>query len=186
MKRNINWKDIEGYEGLYQINGFGNIKSLYFKKNLAKEKMLKKYLNNKGYEFICLYKNKIKKQFLVHRLVVQSFISNINNLEVNHKNGIKTDNRVENLELCSRSYNNKEAYRMGLKKPTYNQNLNKKKVILKIDPIKNTVIEKCLGIKKTAKTLGVSKSALIDSLQGRIKTCGGFKWVYKDRWVGGE
>lgn len=112
------WKDIEGYEGLYQVSNFGNVRSLdrYIKmKNkwggvstvLKKGKKLKKWKYPNGYLFFPLHKNNICKQFLAHRLVANAFIINPDNLPVvNHKDENKENNTVENLEWCNHPYNN--------------------------------------------------------------------------------
>ena len=100
------WKDIEGYEGLYQISNKGRVKSLGNNKN-RKEKILSCKPNNKGYLRVNLYKNGKKKHFSVHRLVAIAFIPNPNNLlEVNHKDENKENNHVKNLEWCTSEYNN--------------------------------------------------------------------------------
>ena len=97
------WKDIQGYEGDYQVSSYGRIKS--FKKN--KEKILKPQMHYKGYEFITLLKNGISKKYKVHRLVAEAFIPNPNNYPVvNHKDENKSNNNVKNLEWCTVSYNN--------------------------------------------------------------------------------
>lgn len=104
---NINeeWRDIVGYEGLYQVSNLGRIKSLGNDKT-KKEKILKPQLYKNGYYRIWLYKNGNKKRYLVHRLVALAFIPNSNNLPcVNHKDEDKSNNSVENLEWCSVSYN---------------------------------------------------------------------------------
>ena len=99
------WKSIEGYEGLYQVSNKGNVKSLNYH-NTKKEKVLKPEIAN-GYKRVTLYKNKIIKRFLVHRLVANAFLPNTHNYScVNHKDECKTNNVVTNIEWCSHKYNN--------------------------------------------------------------------------------
>ena len=104
------WKDIPDYEGLYQVSNLGNIKSLNYN-NTKKEKLLKTKHDKRGYLAIEL-RNKGKRYYTrVHRLVAMAFIPNPNNYpQVNHINGIKSDNRVYNLEWCSVSKNTKHAF----------------------------------------------------------------------------
>ena len=130
------WKDIKGFEGFYQINKNGEIISLdrvvHFK---HKDKLLKgaikrQQIGTNGYRIIKLYKNNKKRYtYSVHRLVAETFIEKPSYAEcVNHINGNKLDNRVENLEWCTYSHNNKEAYKLGLKKPNYEQTVESKKI----------------------------------------------------------
>ena len=103
------WKDILGYEGLYQVSSYGRIKSLSRKRNngLDKTIILKENINNKGYKRINLHKNKKMKSYLVHRLVAQAFIPNPNNYPIiNHKDENPSNNHVSNLEWCTYKYNN--------------------------------------------------------------------------------
>ena len=104
------WKDAPGYEGRYQVSNLGKVKSLKF----DKERTLKFGLNRGGYYFVNLCKGGAQKTNSVHRLVMLAFVGK-SDLEVNHINGIKTDNRLENLEYCSRSENIQHAYDTGLK-----------------------------------------------------------------------
>lgn len=106
------WKDIPNYEGLYTISNLGNIKN--------KKHLLKAHNNGRGYLNVHLYKKGISKIYYVHRLVGYAFLENPLNLpEINHKNGIRNDNRLENLEWCDKSYNLTDAW---------NRNQNKEKV----------------------------------------------------------
>lgn len=93
------WKDIKGYEGLYEISNLGNVKTL-------KRNKLLKTNKSSEYDYVVLRKEgraKIKK---IHRLVAETFIPNLNNLEcVNHKDENKKNNNVENLEWCTKKYN---------------------------------------------------------------------------------
>ena len=98
------WKDVKGYEGLYQVSNLGGIKSLGNSQN-RKEKLLRTSIRN-GYCTTYLYKNNKKKSFLCHRLVAEAFIPNPDNLpQVNHKDENKLNNCVENLEWCTAKYN---------------------------------------------------------------------------------
>lgn len=103
------WKDIPGYEGLYQISNTGKIKGLprvTMQNQILKERILIPGVINNGYLQITLHKNGEHKNFLVHRLVANAFIPNPKNLpEVNHKDEDKTNCNADNLEWCTRQYN---------------------------------------------------------------------------------
>lgn len=103
------WKDILRYEGLYQVSSLGRVRSNYSNgRKKSMDGILKQRDNCYGYLNVHLYKNSKRKAFLVHRIVAESFIPNpeVKN-QVNHKNGNKTDNQVENLEWVDQSENQK-------------------------------------------------------------------------------
>jgi hypothetical protein len=109
------WKDIPNYENLYEVNELGEVRN---KKTKA---LLTGDINNGGYYRVCLYYGKPKKYFR-HRLVAELFLDNPNNYtEVNHIDGNKANNNVNNLEWVDRTKNEREARRTGLKeyKPYY-------------------------------------------------------------------
>ena len=99
------WKDIEGYEGLYQVSNLGRVKSLKASK-IKSERIRKSYQQSSGYISIVLCKNGKVTNHKIHRLVANAFIDNPDNLpEINHKDEDKTNNCVDNLEWCDSSYN---------------------------------------------------------------------------------
>jgi hypothetical protein len=114
------WKDIKGYEGIYQVSNLGRVKSLarivvkaYGAEHRLSERIKKTNLNHLGYEILRLH-NGSGKTFAVHRLVAEAFLNKTEGLEVNHIDGDKTNNKVSNLEYCTRSQNIQHAYDNGL------------------------------------------------------------------------
>lgn len=105
------WRDINGYEGLYQVSNLGNVRSLNWgNTGVVRNLYLKPH--RKGYLQVELHKNAKRRMFTVHRLVATHFVQGFAiDRVVNHINEIKTDNRAENLEWVSYSYNNLYSWR---------------------------------------------------------------------------
>lgn len=100
------WKDVPGYEGLYQVSNFGEVRSLFYR-GRKKIQLLKPAQDKKGYLHVNLYKDKKAHMAQIHRLVAMAFIPNPNNFPVvNHIDWNTQNNRVDNLEWCTVSYNN--------------------------------------------------------------------------------
>lgn len=181
------WKPIPGYEGLYSANELGQLLSHKGKKKLMmiiKEDKVKSYSPNcSGYVSTSLHKNKVIKKWLVHRLIAMTFIPNPENKPfVNHINGIRHDNRVENLEWCTAAENLIHAYRFLNKKPYV---INKGKFGIKnhlsiqIVGINKNGVEKIFGsICDAAIFLGDRRknTHISDVVNGKRKTAYGYTW----------
>ena len=105
------WKPVKGYEGLYEVSNTGLVYSH------KREKLMKPIITEKGYCVVVLRQDNIAHKCRIHRLVAEAFIPNPDNLpEVNHIDGDKQNNSLDNLEWCTRSENILHAYRTGLEK----------------------------------------------------------------------
>ena len=111
----IIWKPLKNFESTHLISNLGNVKCI------STNKLLNILKHSRGYNAININVNKTKNHLLLHRLLAINFIDNPNNYtQVNHINGIKTDNRLENLEWITPSNNMKHAFKTGLLKVKYN------------------------------------------------------------------
>ena len=106
------FKDIPGYEGMYQVSNQGRVKSF---KCYPQGKILRLNKNSNGYYQVILCQSGVRKALKVHILVMLAFVGErLDEMEVNHKDGIKTNNHVDNLEYCTSSENRQHAYDTGL------------------------------------------------------------------------
>ena len=168
------WKDISGYEGLYQVNKSGDIKSVerIIDGKKINQRILKKSKDKQGYFIVHLWKNNKREIKGVRRLVADAFINNPENLPyVNHKNEIKTDNCAKNLEWCTHEYN--VRYGTGIARMANH----KSKAVLQISKSGET-IKKWSSAKEAASALGIDDSGIAKSAKGKLKTTGGYFWKY--------
>ena len=172
MKEEI-FKDIEGYEGLYEVSNRGNMKSLNYRRT-GKERILKPQKNRCGYLQVQLWKDGKAKNYLVHRLVAEAFIPNTDNLpQVNHIDENKQNNCMDNLEWCSRSYNltyNDRAKKAGKKQS---------KPVLAIDKVTGLIVE-FASVSEASRVLRIDQGNITKCCQGKYKSMGGFYWYYAD------
>lgn len=170
------WKDVVGYEGLYQVSSYGRIKSLdrtvtngnvsYCKKG----RLLSFSNNGTGYLFVNLSKNGNKKREYVHRIVAKMFIENPNNLsQINHIDENKSNNAVWNLEWCNSLYNNRYGSRL--------ERLSKKrgKAISQYN-LDGTYIRDFDSINKAALSVNRTTSNIRECLKGNVMSCAGYLW----------
>jgi len=160
------WKDVVGYEGSYQVSNIGRVKSLERIVNgrwgleHRKSIILKLALSNFGYYTVGLHYNGVSRTTKVHRLILESFIINYENkIDVNHKNGIKTDNRLENIEWATRSENIIHAFRTGLKFGKKGEDSPTSK-LTNIDVLKIRNEYKLLTQKEIGKIYGISNQTV--------------------------
>lgn len=173
---------IKGFPDYY-VTDMGDVYSRNYNKT-GRIKKLKLIPDKSGYLRVPLRQDKKQVLRLVHRLVAETFIRNPENKpQVNHKNGNRADNRVENLEFCTASENNLHSYRVLHKKPNINW-LNKfgelhprHKIVLQIQDGK--IIAEFGGVRDAARKTGIHFNSIAQCCRGEYKSAGGFQWKYK-------
>ena len=156
----------------YLINKNGEVKSL------KTNKILKPGRTKNGYYTVALCKNGKQRTYYIHRLVANNFIENINGYkEINHKDGNKSNNIIDNLEWCDRKHNLKEAYRLGLKETPKGVNNVKSRKIIQYDLYTGN-IKVWDSISDAKRENNYSTGSICDACKGNIKTYKSSHWEY--------
>ena len=175
------WKDIVGYEGLYQVSNYGRVRSLdrtytqkarngSILKHTYKGQILKPN-NVSGYLQVNIQKHKKRNDQKIHRLVAEAFIPNLNNLpQVNHIDGNKHNNHVDNLEWVTTSENQLHSYYV-LK--------NNLKPVIQYD-LEGNFIKEWEATKIASIKLNIHASNITNCCKNNRKTAGGYIWKYKE------
>ena len=164
-----NWKEIDGYEGLYEVSDQGRVKSLKY----GKERILKPQKDKYGYLQVGLWKDGHKKLQFVHRLVAESFIQNQLGLEtVNHKDEVKTNNAATNLEWMSK--------RDNLNYGTHNKRVSEalSKQVQMLDKKTGELLDKFPSTNEAERVTGIYHSSISKCCKGKLKSAGGYIWRY--------
>ena len=181
------WKDVNGYEGIYKVSRLGEVKSLDRVIKVSrngieyeypiKGKVLSPTTDIYGYKIVSLSVNGKTKKAKVHRLVAKAFIENTHSYPViNHKNEMKSDNRVENLEWCSVEHNNK-----------YNDRVNKIAIKNSI-PVKATNLKtgetKIFSSARETNKYGFQQGNVTSCCKGKLSQHKGYRWEYAGKVAG--
>ena len=189
------WKEIKGYEGKYIVSNYGEVISLprlkqnNSKKQYVEPKELSKHISStNGYVYVLLCGKGKCKNVRLHKLVAEAFIPNPEHKEqVNHIDGDKTNNKVENLEWCNNAENIKHAYRTGLTYYTKGRRDNFEKI--RIDNSKRVVQMDLSGneikiwnsMEEAGKAIGICRSGISECCSGKHRTAGGYRWKYAEK-----
>lgn len=176
------WKDIEGYNGRFQVSNLGRIKTFNYK-NTGVEKILKPKKHSKGYLHIQLMSGELNKTFTIHRLVAEAFIPNPENLPcVNHKDENKTNNNVDNLEWCDRKYNNN--YSMKLHPERFvnkkSSDVYKRRLDLRVNQfdLNGNLIKTWDNSRTIQNETGMSDWSISECCRNKRHTAYGYIWQY--------
>ncbi|MDR2044899.1 MAG: HNH endonuclease [Clostridium sp.] len=186
------WKDIEGYEGKYQVSNEGKVRTLNYKRT-GRMAVMSPCKSRWGYVCVNLWNNGQRKFRKIHRLVAMAYLENPNELPfVHHKDENKTNNNVSNLEWSSVSHNTQSFVnnhpewkqkigdaQLGKSKPSTWRAIEQR-------DLQGNVVSSFCSIKDVAKKTHLLETSIVRCCKGKAKTCGGYKWQYAARYTESE
>lgn len=180
------WRDIKGFEGLYQVSNEGRVKSLarYDRRNrFWRERILRASLGTNGYLGVQLSRNGKMHPKEIHRLVGEHFIENPHGHRcINHKDEIKTNNHADNLEWCTYKYNNNYGHHGENASKSHIEKLDKNKRCRKVVQMDmdGNEIARFRSVREAERVVGVAHSYLSACMLGKYDSAKGFKWKYSE------
>lgn len=187
------WKWIDGYKNMYQVSSLGHVRSVdrYVYCEVSPNKLqhlcgkiLKQGYNHKGYPIVYLSKDGKQKTITVHRLVAQAFIDNPLKLpQVNHIDGNKTNNQVDNLEWCDNSYNQKHAHDNGLF-PSYEETVGwgrPAKPVAMLDFNTKEILRIFKTLSSAGREMGINQANIRSVCVGKRNHAGGYAWKFIEK-----
>lgn len=166
------WRPVVGYEGFYEVSNTGKVDSINFHREGYRARLKTQII--KGYVRVSLLKKSKVKHFFLHRLVAEAFIPNPNNLPfINHKDENKLNNRVDNLEWCTASYNNNYG--------SIKQKISEKKGVPVIQlTLDGKFVARYKSLREAAAKTGAQLSSISAVCLGKLLKTHGYKWRYED------
>ena len=169
------WKDINGYEGIYQVSNMGRVRSIC-KRHSSMPRIMKQRKAGAGYAYVGLSLNGVQRKLAVHRLVAKAFVSNTENKpEVNHINGNKTDNCANNLEWVTSKENKIHAHKIGL----YDEDARNRSIAVVAVNMKTGDVQEYQSMNAASKATGIIQGSISNSVKYGYQT-GGYRFYRRE------
>ena len=173
-----NWQPVKGYDGIYEVSDKGRVRSLNYN-HTGTDRILKPRKNGDGYLQVGLWKDGHVKTVRIHRLVAEAFIQNPNNLEtVNHKDEVKTNNTVSNLEWMSKKDNNNYGSRTIRASKANTNNPKRSKQVQMFDKSTGELLASFPSTHEAERVTGIYQGNICSCCKGKYKSAGGYVWRY--------